>query len=138
MNKVSPHVAAVHCGEGAMRGLAGGMVLGLAAIVLAGAVLAQGPGARPGASPAVVSSDRSTGSAAGDLVVLSHDGQDGRQQITVVDTRQRVIAVYQVDRATGALQLRSVRNVQWDLTIEEYNCASPAPREIRALREQLR
>lgn len=119
-----------------MRGLAGGMVLGLAA-VLAGVGLAQGPGVRPAAVPAaaLASSDRS---AAGDLVVLSHEGLDGRQQITVVDTRQRVIAVYQVDRASGALQLRSVRNVQWDLTIEEYNCASPAPREIRALREQLR
>lgn len=119
-----------------MRGLAGGMVLGLAA-VLAGVGLAQGPGTRPvtAGAMALPSSDRS---ASGDLVVLSHEGPDGRQQITVVDTRQRVIAVYQVDRASGALQLRSVRNVQWDLTIEEYNCASPAPREIRALREQLR
>lgn len=120
-----------------MRGLAGGMMLGLAGIVLAGAGLAQGPAARsaPASTLAAASSDRSAG---GDLVVLSHEGPDGRQQITVVDTRQRVIAVYQVDRASGALQLRSVRNVQWDLTIEEYNCASPAPREIRALREQLR
>jgi hypothetical protein len=137
MNKVSPRVTAVDCREGAMRGLAGGMMLGLAGIVLAGAGLAQGPAARSAPAPtlAAASSDRSAG---GDLVVLSHEGPDGRQQITVVDTRQRVIAVYQVDRASGALQLRSVRNVQWDLTIEEYNCASPAPREIRALREQLR
>lgn len=115
-----------------MRGLAGGLVLGLAAAVVAAAGLAQGPAPRAAVLPPP---DRA---AAGDLVVLSHEGQDGRVQLTVVDTRQRVIAVYQVDRVSGALQLRSVRNVQWDLTIEEYNCTSPAPREIRALKDQLR
>src|SRR4029079_7970695 len=81
-----------------------------------------------------------TQSAAGssDLLALSHDGGDGRQQITIVDPRQRVMAVYHVDRASGALQLKSVRNLQWDLLIEDYNSASPAPRDIRALKEQQR
>jgi hypothetical protein len=46
-----------------------------------------------------------------------------------------VIAVYHVDRATGALSLKSVRNVHWDFQIEDFNSANPTPREIRALAE---
>ena len=38
-----------------------------------------------------------------ELTTLSYDAGDGRQQITVVDPRQRVMAVYHVDRATGGL-----------------------------------
>jgi len=87
-----------------------------------------------------LSHDRAIQGAAGspDLLALSHDSGDGRQQITLIDPRQRVMAVYHVDRASGALQLKSVRNVQWDLMIEDYNSASPAPRDIRALKEQQR
>jgi hypothetical protein len=69
-----------------------------------------------------------------ELIALSSD-VEGRQQITVIDPRSRVIAVYHVDRATGALSLKSVRNVSWDLLIEDFNSANPTPREIRALAE---
>jgi hypothetical protein len=112
-----------------MRGLIGGVMLGLAVLVAGVVGLADAQGPRG-------VQDRVTGSP--DLMALSHDGGDGRQQITIVDPRQRVMAVYQVDRASGALQLKSVRNLQWDLMIEDYNSASPAPRDIRALKEQQR
>ena len=36
---------------------------------------------------------------------------------------------------TGQIELKSVRNVQWDLLIEEFNGVRPLPREIRALLE---
>jgi len=49
-----------------------------------------------------------------------------------------VMAVYHVDRTSGALQLKSVRNLQWDLLIEDYNSGTPAPRDIRALKDQQR
>jgi hypothetical protein len=52
---------------------------------------------------------------------------------TVPFTRQRVLAVYHVDRATGALSLKSVRHLQWDLLIEDYNSDKPTPREVHAL-----
>ncbi|MDX1944311.1 MAG: hypothetical protein SFU86_02815 [Pirellulaceae bacterium] len=68
-----------------------------------------------------------------ELITLSFDAGEGRQQLTVVDPRTRVLAVYHVDRATGALALKSVRNVHWDLQIEDYNSANPTPREIRLL-----
>jgi hypothetical protein len=62
---------------------------------------------------------------------------DGRQQITLVDQRTRAIAVYQVDARTGAISLKSVRNIHWDLQMDEFNSGgNPSPKEIRSLLEQ--
>lgn len=75
-------------------------------------------------------------SASDSLVALSFDLGEGRQQVTVVDPKTRVLAVYHIDRATGALTLRSVRQAHWDLQMDEFNSGSPTPREIRALAER--
>lgn len=77
-------------------------------------------------------------SPADQIIALPFEGADGKQQVTIVDPRTRVIAVYQVDKVNGSLALRSVRNVHWDLLMEEYNTShgSPTPRDIRALAEQ--
>jgi hypothetical protein len=62
---------------------------------------------------------------------------DGRQQITLIDNRTRAIAVYQVDARNGAISLKSVRNVHWDLQMDEFNIGgNPSPKEIRSLLEQ--
>lgn len=71
--------------------------------------------------------------AQGGLIALSADGADGRQQITLIDPKTRVMSVYHIDRATGEITLKSVRNVQWDLLMEEFNGTSPSPRDIRQL-----
>jgi hypothetical protein len=71
------------------------------------------------------------------LIVLSFDLGDGRQQVTMVDPRQHVMAVYHVDKADGGIALKSVRNVQWDLLMEDFNSAgAPTPREVRAITQQ--
>lgn len=62
--------------------------------------------------------------------VSSADGQ--AEALTVVDPRQRVIAVYHVDRSTGAIALKSVRNFTWDLQMIEFNSGEPLPQDIRA------
>jgi len=113
-----------------MRGLVSGALIGLALLIV-GVV-----GFADAQAPRGAVHDRTASSP--DLLALSHDGGDGRQQITLVDPRQRTMAVYQIDRASGAIQLKSVRNVQWDLLIEDYNAGTPAPRDIRALKEQQR
>jgi hypothetical protein len=71
-----------------------------------------------------------------ELIALSHDLGDGRQQVTVIDPKARVMAVYHVERTSGEIALKSVRNVHWDLQMEEFNGVSPAPRDIRSLLEQ--
>jgi hypothetical protein len=67
-----------------------------------------------------------------DLITLSTTLGDHRQQLTLIDPRQRSMAVYQVDSATGEVALKSVRNFHWDLQMSEFNCTAPLPREIRS------
>jgi hypothetical protein len=71
----------------------------------------------------------------GELLALSMD-VEGRQQVTVVDPRRQVMAVYHIDRNTGSITLRSVRNVQWDMVMEDFNSGNPTPREIRSIADQ--
>ncbi len=61
---------------------------------------------------------------------------DNRQQLTVIDPQTRVMSVYHIDVTSGAITLKSVRNIHWDLQMSEFNGVSPLPREIRALLEQ--
>ena len=58
------------------------------------------------------------------------------QPLVVLDPATRVMGIYHIDRATGQLSLKSVRNVHWDLQLEEFNSAVPTPREIRSLVER--
>jgi hypothetical protein len=71
--------------------------------------------------------------ASGDLIAISFDVGGGRQQLTLVDPRTRMVGVYHIDPATGELTLKSVRNVHWDLQMDEFNGTNPSPREIRSL-----
>ena len=108
-----------------MRAVICGIVVGLCVLALGSMGFLEAQAQRPAAQERTVSSS--------ELVAMSYDAGDGRQQITVVDPRQRVLAVYHVDRATGALSLKSVRHLQWDLLIEDYNSDKPTPREVHAL-----
>jgi hypothetical protein len=86
-------------------------------------------------SPPVVAS-RLPVAAAGDLMAFSSEAADGPSQVTLIDAKTRCMCVYHVDRQTGEIELKSVRNFQWDLRMEEFNGVRPLPREIRALLEQ--
>jgi hypothetical protein len=107
------------------------LVVALLVVVGFGESLARVFAQRPGASPQHVSG-------VGDsLISHSVELPDGRQQIALIDGRTRSIAIYHVDPRTGALGLKSVRNVQWDLQMDEFNSGgNPSPKEIRSLLEQ--
>jgi hypothetical protein len=62
--------------------------------------------------------------------VAAAEGQP--QLVTVIDPRQRVLAVYHVDRASGQITPKSVRNITWDLQMTEYNSGDPLPQDIRS------
>ena len=70
------------------------------------------------------------------LIALSFGQNEGQSQVVLVDGQQRVMSVYHVDRESGAVTLKSVRNVQWDLLMEEYNAVNPLPRDVRAVLNQ--
>ena len=67
--------------------------------------------------------------------VTAADG--GPQVVTVIDTRARVMAIYHVDRTSGEITLKSVRNMTWDLQMLEFNSGEPLPQEIRDMRRGL-
>lgn len=70
------------------------------------------------------------------LIALPFTGSDGASMVTVVDGRQRVMAVYRVDPANGRIKLLSVRNLVYDLQMMHLNGENPLPQEIRSLLEQ--
>ncbi len=55
------------------------------------------------------------------------------QQVVVLDPQRRVLAVYHVDLDSGGIQLKAVRQIGWDLQLENFNGAKPLPREVRTL-----
>lgn len=67
------------------------------------------------------------------LIAFSLDLGNSGQQVTLIDTRQRVMGVYHIDRTSGEISLKCVRNTHWDLLMDEFNGVSPSPREIRSL-----
>ena len=69
----------------------------------------------------------------GELIALTSTGSGGRQQVTLIDPRQRVMGVYHIGQNDGEISLKSVRNVRWDLLINEFNAGSPQPNEIRSM-----
>lgn len=106
-------------------GLVAGALSGLAAWWMCGPispVVAQ--------RPAAWGADRDAG-----VGLITHQlvTPEGRTLLTVVDASTRVVGVYAIDPATGEITLRSVRNIRFDLQMDEFNGVSPTPREIRAL-----
>jgi hypothetical protein len=71
-----------------------------------------------------------------ELIVAPTMLGDRVQMLTVVDPRQRVMAVYHIDTATGKISLKSVRNIRWDLQIDHLNTDEPLPQQIRSMWEQ--
>jgi hypothetical protein len=68
----------------------------------------------------------------GNELITHVSGTDGPVlTVTVVDPKQRVMAVYHVDRATGEISPKSVRNLTWDLQMIEFNSGNPLPQDIR-------
>jgi hypothetical protein len=56
--------------------------------------------------------------------------------VTVIDPRQRVVAVYHVDRSTGQITFKSSRNITWDLQMIEHNSGDPLPQDVRSALQQ--
>ena len=70
------------------------------------------------------------------LLALGFEEDGAAPQVVVVDPTTYAMSVYQVDRTSGEISLKSVRNVRWDLQMEEFNGVSPTPSEIRSLLER--
>jgi hypothetical protein len=102
-----------------------GALLGASLVI---AVAAGRGSSAPAYGPAI---DSPSNSSSGGLItqVTATEGQP--LIVTVVDPKQRVMAVYHVDRASGGIALKSVRNFTWDLQMIEFNSGNPLPQDIR-------
>lgn len=102
------------------RGVVVAAVLAVAGLGWTAAAQQPGPGA----------AYSSTG-AGGELITYFLPVEGKPSALTVIDSQQRRIAVYHVNRETGEIQLKSVRNIAWDLGMEYFNTGDPSPEEIR-------
>jgi hypothetical protein len=100
--------------------------VGIATVLAVGALGWAADAHQPTAGNAYASA-----SGQNDLVTyfVSSDGKPS--VLTVIDAESRRIAVYHVNRESGEIQLKSVRNIAWDLGMEYFNSGHPLPEEIR-------
>lgn len=87
--------------------------------------------------PAMVPSSIVPNQPASNLHTHVLPAEGGTPAVVVVDASQRVMAVYHVDKTTGEIALRSVRNITWDLQMLEFNSGEPLPQDIRNMRGEL-
>lgn len=71
-----------------------------------------------------------------ELVTNFQAPANGPTALTIVDPQTRVVAVYHIVRDTGEIQLKSVRNINGDLTLVDFNTGSPSPVDIRKMIDQ--
>lgn len=67
------------------------------------------------------------------IIALHLDGSETADAVALLDTKSRVMSVYHIDRSNGEVSLKSVRNVTWDLQLDEFNGVKPSPKEIKNL-----
>lgn len=72
---------------------------------------------------------------AGEWFGFSETVDNKYQIVTVIDSTKKVMAVYQIDLASGAIKICAVRKLSYDMQIENLNTKKPLPNEIRALLE---
>ena len=108
--------------------------LGLIIFTAAAIWIVGGASAVLHSQSAVVESQDGTGQA---LRVISSTQPNGMQQIVVVEATGRTMAVYQIDPNQGKIQLKSVRNLTWDLRMDFIgrfvNGTEPVARSALAL-----
>lgn len=108
------------------------MVLGavLSVVVVSAVVALAGPNGEMPAPRNVQQVETSGG-----LIAMSMPAGTERQVVTVIDPQKRAMSVYHVELSTGEITLKSVRNIQWDLQMMDFNGTTPLPKEIRAVLE---
>jgi hypothetical protein len=108
----------------------------LGSLIVAGMVIvgwAAGPPRGEDAAPRLSPGQLQSTTANPDMIVASTNVGDKFQQLAVFDTKLRVLCVYQVDFANGAIALKSVRNYQYDQQMTQFNAKEPLPDDLRAL-----
>ena len=113
-----------------MKAVALGCVVVIGYVI---AAVAAAPDRPDGLPPRGVPIQFYPNAANSDLIAVSANVRDQYQQLTVIDPKQRRIAVYHVEFATGKIALRAVRSFEFDLQLTQFNGKEPLPDEIKVL-----
>ena len=73
----------------------------------------------------------STSSATATHLMSSASLSNGFQQLVIVDPAKLTLAVYHIEPSRGDIQLKSVRKIDADFSLEEFNLSEPTPSTIR-------
>ena len=68
---------------------------------------------------------------AGTSIMASAVLPNGIQQIAIYDQPKQTMAVYHIDPSSGDIQLKSVRRLDADFALQEFNLSEPTPSTIR-------
>jgi hypothetical protein len=71
-----------------------------------------------------------------DLITYCVPAEGRPTALTVIDPASRRIAVYYLKPESGEIQLKSVRNIAGDLSLEYFNSGSPTPDEISKMQRR--
>ena len=109
-----------------MRDTFAGMVLGAGLVVLA----FVGWQAEPQAQGQTTKLANPVGD---DVFVMGMPVGEAGHRVIIFDKPHYTLAVYEVDTLAGRIALRSVRNVRWDLSLDDFNSLTPKPNEVLAM-----
>jgi len=56
---------------------------------------------------------------------------NGTQQVILIDPSKMTLVVYHIEPTKGDVQLKSVRKIDADFSLEEFNLSEPTPSTIR-------
>jgi len=76
-----------------------------------------------------------TSGQAGQFWTMTAPLEDNRQMLLLLDQHNRCLAIYHVDPVAGTVQLKSTRDITWDLMIEEFNAQEPTPSRLKKMAE---
>ena len=112
-----------------MRAIQAGFLVG-ASIACLAAVISISSATVQAQRPAAMQ-----GGAAGSdaLVAIPGPDSESQQSLLVLDRSLQTIASYQIDKQSGQISLRCVRNIRGDLQMDDFNGTEPSPEKIQAL-----
>jgi len=67
----------------------------------------------------------------GGLITYIQKSEKLPTSVFIIDPQRQTMAVYHVGQANGKIELKSVRNFSWDLSMIDHNSNKPLPLEIR-------
>ena len=83
------------------------------------------------------SQNASSAAASVGLVTHVHESEGRPTRVIVIDPHQQVMAVYHIDRESGKIEPKSVRNLSWDLRMTEFNSDDPSPKDLEKAHQRL-